>query len=351
MRFEKKEYWRLGKKDFRSFILAGDIGGTNTNLGIFGIRKGLPVLLVSFHFKSHGIKGLEEAANESLGYAEKNYGIKPSKACFAVAGVLSHDKSFVKLTNAKWNVSVKSLAEKTNLKKIMLINDFEAIGYSISMLGKNDLKAVKKARKIEKAPVLIIGAGTGLGKAALFYDANSKSYIPITSEAGHSDFAAQDKSELALAEFIKKSRKIKQGISYEEILSGRGLINIYLFLRKNKKKETKCTKEITNSKNKAELISQYRKSDSTCKAVFGIFTKIYARFARNFALDAVARGGVYIAGGIIAKNSGMLGKEFVKEFENNYMLGHLLKEIPVYAILNYNAGLLGAGFAGARLLK
>ena len=352
MQFTKKERRKFNKNSYNSFVLGGDIGGTNTNLGIFGIRKGLPVLLVSFHYKSNELKGLHRAVNEVLGRAYSDYKLRITKACFAVAGVLSPDKDYVKVTNAKWDVSRNVLAEKTNLKKILLINDFEAVGYGISMLAKKDIAIVKKAKRLPKAPVLVIGAGTGLGKATLAYNEYYDLYIPLPSEAGHSDFAAQSRKELELVNFIRKRKKIRGSVPYEEVLSGEGLINIYMFLRKSGKfKETMHTKEIAKSDNKAELISQYRKSNPICKAVFDIFTKIYARFARNFALDAIARGGVYIAGGIIAKNSDMLGEELVKEFENNDTLGHLLKQIPVYAILNYNAGLLGAGFAANKLLK
>ena len=202
-----------------------------------------------------------------------------------------------------------------------------------------------------KAPVLVIGAGTGLGKTTLIYNENHKSYVPLPSEAGHSDFPAQNKQESELTDFIKKNKKIKSSISYEEVLSGRGIVNIYQFLKHIKKfKETKYTKEIDKSKNQPELISKYRKADKTCKATFEMFKAIYARFAQNFALDSLAFGGVYIAGGIAPKNRDIFDKDFVKAFEQNYKLPYVLKKIPIYLILNYNVGLLGAGFAGARFL-
>ena len=99
------------------------------------------------------------------------------------------------------------------------------------------------------------------------------------------------------------------------------------------------------------MISKYRKIDKTCKEAFRIFKIIYARFARNVAIDSVARGGVYIAGGIAPRNKEIFDREFVKAFEDNYKLAYLLKKIPVYLITNYDAGLLGAGFSGAKFLK
>lgn len=334
-------------KDFAGYshlVLGGDIGGTNTSLGIFGIKSKKAELLVSFHFRSNELNGLHYAVNEALEYARKNYDLKVSKACFAVAGLLSPDKGISKTTNVKWDVSKKELLNKTPLKKICIINDFEAIGYGLSMLGNKGIKVIKKAKKVDKAPILVIGAGTGLGKTTLIYDRNSKSYVPMPSEAGHTDFAAQAQMEMDLVSFIKKYKKIRQAISYEQVLSGQGLINIYMFLRKSGKfKETMLTKEIDISL-KPELISKYRKTDKTCKETFRIFKRIYAKFARNLALDCLAWGGVYIAGGIAPKNMEIFDREFVKIFSQSHKLGYALGKVPVYLVLNRNAGLLGAGF-------
>ncbi|MEK6828012.1 MAG: glucokinase, partial [Nanoarchaeota archaeon] len=179
-----------------------------------------------------------------------------------------------------------------------------------------------------------------------------KSYKPIPSEAGHCDFPAQSKQEIELVDFIKKHKKIKQNVSYEQIVSGIGLENIYLFLRKNGKiNPTKYTKEADNTKNKPPVISKYRKIDETCRKTFEIFKDAYAKFAANCALDALPYGGIYIAGGIAPKNKDIFGAGFVKAFEKCHERSDVLNKIPVYLILNYNTGLLGAGFAGARFLK
>lgn len=342
MKPKKKEYKKFRKSGYKCFVLAGDIGGTNTNLGIFGISN-KPTLLISFHFKSRQLRGLHDAVNEVLGHAAENYRLKINKACFAVAGVLSQGKESAKTTNVGWDVSKKELLRKTALNKICIINDFEAIGYGMPMLKKKDIAMIKKARKIPKAPILVIGAGTGLGKTTLIYDSNSKSYISIPSEAGHSDFAAQSQMEIDLISFIKRRKNISQSISWEQVLSGSGLSSIYLFLRRSGKiNPTRYTKEI-DSKPEPELISKYRKIDKTCMKTFEIFRNIYARFAKNFAIDSLSYGGVYIAGGIAPKNRSIFDKSFVKIFENNYKLPYVLKKIPVYLVLNSNIGLLGAG--------
>lgn len=345
----KKEHKKFSKNSYASFALGCDIGGTNAKIGVFGAKK-KPELLVSFRFKSKELKNIYSAVNYSLGCMEKEHGIKITKACFGAAGAVSPERYYVHLTNAKLGLSAKELARKTALKKILLINDFEAIGYGINMLSEKDVKTIKKAWKIPKAPVVAIGAGTGLGKTLLIYDVNKKMYIPVPSEVHHAYFAAQNSHELKLADFIKKRRKIKFATN-GDVLSGEGLESIYLFLRQSKKfKETKFTKEIGRSKTKPELISKYRKIDKTCKEAFKIFKTAYAKFAKNMALDALAFGGVYIAGGIAQKNSDIFDMEFVKIFGQSDKMRDILARMPIYLITNYDIGLIGAGFAGVKFL-
>ncbi|MBI2649818.1 glucokinase [Candidatus Woesearchaeota archaeon] len=351
MHFTKKEHEKFNKKIYDSFILGGDIGGTNTNLGIFGVKNGFTALLLSFHFKSKELKGLHHAINEILSYMQKNYRIKIAKACIAGAGVVSSKRNSIRITKLGWSISNKQLSKSTGLKKILFINDFEAVGYGINMLKKTDVAVVKKSRKIPKAPIVVIGAGTGLGKTTLAYDGHCKSYTPLPSEAGHCDFPAQSKLEIEVVDFIKKHRKIKQNVSYEQVVSGIGLENIYLFLRrKGKIKPTKYTKEADNAKNKPQVISKYRKIDETCRKTFAIFKNAYAKFAANCALDALPYAGIYIAGGIAPKNKDIFGAGFAKTFEKCHERSDVLKKIPIYLVLNYNVGLLGSGFAGARFL-
>src|SRR3989344_4532999 len=170
MQFEKRQHKKVDRRNYNSFVLGGDIGGTNTNLGVFGVKNNLPGLILSFHFKSNELKGLHDAVNETLAYIQEKRKIKITKACFAVAGVLSPNKDFAKVTNAKWDVSKNLLLKKTKLKDLILINDFEAVGYGINMLSKKDIAIIKKAKKNPKAPILVVGAGTGLGKTMLVYD-------------------------------------------------------------------------------------------------------------------------------------------------------------------------------------
>ena len=179
------------------------------------------------------------------------------------------------------------------------------------------------------------------------YDNNFNAYIPIPSEGGHSDLPIKNDFEFQLVDFVKKLRNISLPLSYEEVLSGRGIESIYLFLRSLEKYcDTEYSKEIDESSDKTPLISKYRKMDETCKETFRIFTRFYARCAKNFVLDTLSRGGLYIAGGIASKNRDIFSsEEFVNEFESGHNRSDLLKKIPINVIVNYDVSLYGACYA------
>lgn len=338
---------KKGKKKYSSFILGGDIGGTNTKLGIFGVKNGKPVLLFLLQFKSQELKSAIPAIKKILLYA-KEHKIKINNACLAVAGPVSANRDFCNLTYVKWNVDTKEIMKKTSLRAF-LINDFEAIGYGINLLSKKDVFEVGHNRKaLPKATKAIIGAGTGLGKCILVY--NDKEYVPIPSAGGFSDFPCQNELELRLVNFIKKKEKIKEPISCEEMISGKGIESIYLFLRKiGKIKASKYTNEIDKAKIKVELISKYRKKDRTCREVFKFYTKFYARCAKNFVLEVLALGGLYIAGGIASKNKEIFRtKEFINEFEKVNQQPWILKKNPIYVIVNQDIGIYGAAYAAMK---
>lgn len=318
---------RYFRKDLRydHFVLAGDIGGTNTNLCIAGVRNRKPELLFSMHFKSAELRSLLPAVEIILRYAKEKHNINVRDCCFGVAGPVSKDH--VRTVNLKWDVDAKDISRKIGLK-IRLINDFQAIGYGINIISKKDLFAVRDGKGYGNKAVL--GAGTGLGKSILFFD--GKRYIPMPSEGGHEDFPCQDGFELRLMVFIRKKKGIKQ-INYEELVSGRGLEVIYEFLSRKRLR--------------AEDISKARKTDKRCRESFRLFLKFYARCAKNLVLESLATGGLYIAGGIAVKNKEIFkSKEFIREFENVDRLSAVMKKVPIYVITNYDIGMIGAAYFG-----
>ena len=347
----KKYTERFNSSDFSSFVLGVDTGGTNTNLGVAGIKERSLELLFSLKFKTKELDSLIPAVTHTLNYVKDNFDIKIQNACIGAAGVVSRLQDYVKLTNADWDVNTNELIEETTLNSAFIINDFEAIGYGVNLLDIKNTEDIFTVRSVDKGNIgktkAIIGAGTGLGKSILVYNQQSKTYIPIPCEGGHADFPVRDDFELDLINFIKKFRNISQPITYEELLSGRGLESIYMFLKQSGKyEESQYSNEIISSIDKAEAISKYKESDDLCAETFRLFTRFYGRCAKNFVLDSLAIGGLYIAGGISLKNKEIFSTDtFISEFENVYRYSKYLKEIPIYVILNYDISLKGACFA------
>jgi len=334
-------------------VLGVDIGGTNTNLCIAGVEHSKPILLVSLNFESQKLDSLVPAVQETLAYADKQYDIHVSSACIGAAGVVSPYRDSARLTNVRWNVDTKDLIEETQLSSVFVINDFQTIGYGINLLdpkNKADLFEVRISDSDSESamePKAVVGAGTGLGKCTLVYDKYHEIYVPIPSEGGHGDFPAHNDFEMQLLSYVKNLRDIPQSVTYEELLSGRGIENIYLFLRNDQRfGATRYTGEIDVASDKAPLIAKYKEMDETCRETFRLFTQFYARCAKNFVLDTMAAGGLYIAGGIAAKNKEAFAtQEFLREFEHAYRRADVLKNIPIYVIVNYDVSLSGACFA------
>ena len=353
MNFTVKEHIKnFDKKIYSSFVFGADLGGTNTKITVAGVKKNSVELIFSLFFKSSEITSFSYALLECMNIAKAKFDIDLSTGCISAAGVVSEDKKNVSLTNQKIKINIDELIKKTGLKSVLLINDFEAVGYGINLLNLQNEKEVYTIRNnlnniASKKTRAVIGAGTGLGKSILVFDEENNFYNPISSEGGHSDFPIYSNFERELANYIKNKRSIIEPLTYDELLSGRGIEIIYQFLReKNPNKITKYTKEIDASKDKTPLIAQYKNLDETCKKVFYIFTIFYARCAKNFVLDSLAMSGLFIAGGIAAKNKEIFNsKEFLDEFENVYQYSNFLKKIPIFIILDENIGLKGACFA------
>ncbi|MBI4440073.1 glucokinase [Candidatus Woesearchaeota archaeon] len=304
--------------------LVADIGATNANFGIAKIGKKIEIILKQRYESRGDFVGL---LNDFLNIARKNH-LTPRIGCIAVAGPVINQR--VEMVNTKMVVDAVEIKRKTQLKKVLLINDFEAIGYSLNGIGKRDIRVINRGKPMEKRPKAVIGAGTGLGKGILIYDNAKKAYIPHPSEGGHGDFPIMNEEELKLARFIGN------GICYEDLVSGRGIESIYTFLKQAKHQKSNLS---------AQGISKTRKTDYCSRKAFDIFLKFYARCARNFALDVLPFGGLYIAGGIAIKNPDIFSRKFTNEFCNNAAFGRLLSAIPVYLITNYDISLKGAAFA------
>jgi len=357
MYYEYKQYVKkVSKREYSDFIMGIDTGGTNTRITISGVKKNMPIMLFSMYYKSREVTSIESLIKQVTTYSMDTFNIKVLKACIAGAGPVSHNHDFCKLTNLDWSIDAKEILKKTQLKQVLIINDFEAVGYGIAVINHKDKKQIEVLKKGEDAikkdfhpTIAVLGAGTGLGKATLIYNKKFESYIPVASEGGHADLPAHDETDVELIDFIKEQRKFNKEdpADYEDVLSGPGLVNIYKYLTSRGDFEaTEFTRKVDQANDMAEFISAYRDEDKTCSKVFELFARYFGRAAKNFALDSLPRGGLFIAGNISVKNKDMFkSADFIKEFLANNKQKDLLEKIPIFLILNNEINVYGACYA------
>lgn len=333
-RFEKVE---------PEIVLAGDIGGTKTRVGLFGVVRGRCHLIFEKTFLSKNYKGLEDILGDFLRGQKKI-----ASACFGLAGPVTG--ATARTTNLPWVIDTQSLQKELSLRRVEIINDLVANAYGIPLLKKKDFEVLHSA-KIKEGNAVLISAGTGLGEAILFW--NGKQHVPSPSEGGHAEFGPRSHLEIELLEYLFN----RFGhVSYERVLSGAGLFYIYQFLRDSKKfgKEPEWLYKKFEPGNPATVISEMarlRKS-RLCVMALDMFASIYGAAAGNLALQAMAIGGVYIGGGIAPKIIWKLKDgTFMNAFRNKGRLSTLVVNIPVKVIMNDRAALLGAASRAAALLK
>lgn len=347
------------RSSFQDYVMGVDLGGTNTNIAIAGIKEQIPHLLYSLHFKTKHLPSIIPALNIALSYSQNQFDIHIQTCCIGAAGVVSHAHDKVQLTNISWDIDAVSIKEETHLGTVYMLNDFQIIGYGINLLDPddpNDLICIKNTRlePDPRATKAVIGGGTGLGKSILVFNESQNAYIPLSTEGGHVDCPLYTQDELDLARYITHHRlQSSAPLSYEDVLSGQGLESIYSYIQHaHHYPETQYTKEIDAALEKAPLISKYRTVDETCHEVFQWYLLFYARCAKNFVFDTLATGGIYLAGGIAAKNKEIFqSTEFIQTFENTFRRPDVLKQTPIYVIVNYDVSLYGACLAATYQMK
>jgi len=352
MAYELREVWySQGARYSGQALLAGDIGGTNSNFGIFILQEDKPVLVLSLHAKSQQVTDFNALTAQIIDYLKTTYRITIERACFGVAGVVNTERTYSKPTNLAVPLDGAALKQATGINKFFLINDFEAVGFGLPWLGKDALVTISQGTPVKGAAAACIGAGTGLGKVMLWWHKQLQQYIPLASEGGHADCAVNTQEEFELLRFIQEQHKTELPVSWEQILSGLGIQTIYAFLGQKKQYPvTAISSEIAATGFKPDSISRYAQQDELCRLTFDWYVTFYARCAKNFALEALSLGGMYIAGGIAAKNIELFKKPaFMQEFIRCRKHALLLKNMPVYVIADYNVSLYGA--AGFLLLQ
>jgi glucokinase len=318
-------------------FLGIDVGGTNCNCGVFIQKEDCWCLALSLHYKSQEIESFGLFMKKVAEYLSEVYQFVCKKVCIAGAGIVSNDRSSIIITNLSFIINRDEIYSQTTLEKIYLANDFEVMFYGISALDQKDLLIVKEGIKCEKATSAIIGAGTGFGKSIVIWNESKTKPMIILSEGGHADFAAHTAQEHALAEYIMKSENRSFYPSWEDVLSGNGVKRIYNFFQKQN-----CT-DSTISPHPDEIFIN-RDRDQSSWQTYNLYTKLYGRCAKNFALETLCRSGLFIAGGIAARNREMFSSSiFLEEFFNALHHQKFLKEVQLTVITDYNVSLYGAG--------
>ena len=323
-------------------VLAGDIGGTNSRLMLFNSDRHSCRSVVEKNFYSKNYPSLEMILREFLQGKEKI-----ASACFGVAGPVT--SGVIKATNLPWLIDLRSVRNELATPKVEVINDLVANAYGIFMLKKRDFQILNSG-KVKEGSAALISAGTGLGEAILFW--NGKRHLPSPSEGGHVDFGPRNELEL---ELFQSLRHRFGRVSYERVLSGMGLFQIYQFLRDSKRygKEPEWLAKRMREEDPGALISEAArvKRNRLCSKALNMFVSLYGAAAGNLALQVMAVGGIYVGGGIAPKIIWKLKEgTFMEAFKAKGRLSEIAARIPVKVILNEKAALLGAAYRAMQLL-
>ncbi len=316
-------------------VLAGDIGGTKTNLGLFSESRDRPVLNVMETFSSQDAPDLEHIVRKFL----HMHPSPVSRACFGVAGPVIDGKS--KTTNLPWRVSQDRIKKEFSFQHVRIVNDLVATAMAVPLLNADEFYPLNQIDGEKDGHLGLIAPGTGLGIAMMLQ--HDGRYVPISSEGGHSDFAPNNEPETDLWQYLH--RRFGH-VSIERVVSGAGLVNIYDWLKNSGRvHESEGFDQKRNETDPAKAITDGALSnkDPACIEALEMFVSIFGAVAGNFALFGLTTGGIYLGGGISPKILPELKEDlFMKAFVNKGRFRGFLEKIPVNIILNDKAALIGA---------
>ena len=322
------------RADQRLF-LAGDIGGTKTNLGLFRMGKRRPVHKTIKTYPSQQAPNLAHILERFLA----EHPVTVDGACLGVAGPVRNGTSSI--TNLPWHVSEKKLKNRFGWNKVRVVNDLTATACAVPLLTKRELFTLNPGRRVREETIGLIAPGTGLGMALLVW--KDGSYAPVSSEGGHVDFAPNNEAEAAFWKYLH----VRLGhVSVERALSGPGLFIIYCWMKfTGQGSEPEWLTEKLNQGDPSRAITgaALEEQDPLCVKALDFFVSILGAVAGNLALTGLTRGGIYLGGGIAPKILTKLQEGlFMGAFVKKGRFRPLASEIPVHVILNDKAALLGA---------
>ena len=324
-------------------LIAGDIGGTKTDLAIFSSEAGPHSPLAQTRVHSADYPSLHAIVKEFLGKAKRPV----DRACFAVAGPVISGR--VKTTNLPWVIEDVSLAEELNLnlKSVRLINDLEAIARAVPILRPSDVNTINDGEPVPKGTIGVIAPGTGLGESFLTWDGSR--YLAHSSEGGHSDFAPTDERQIRLLEYMLK---LFDHVSFEHVCSGIGIPHLYRYLRDVEHLlEKPDVAKLIDSVGDPSVVIIEQAFDPTnpsklCAATIDLFASILASEAGNLAVKFLATGGVYLAGGVAVHTLPAIQEPaFFQRFKRKGRFAELMGRIPIHVVVT-PAAIAGAAAYG-----
>jgi glucokinase len=330
------------------YLLAADVGGTKAALALAAAGGARPEIVAHRVYACQEFGGLQPIVADFLQQPQvAGHRGAIAAACFSVAGPVVANSAT--LTNLDWKIAGNALAAELRLPEVRLMNDFAAAGLGITRLAPNELETLQAGSPVAQAARLIIGAGTGLGVGLLTWQDDGYAVHP--SEAGHADFAPVNELQDKLLAYL---RRTYGRVSYERVVSGPGLMRIFSFLQdtgaglpSRQLRDADKTRKDT-----AELIAEFAlaKLDPLAVRALDLFVSVYGAFAGNMTLAMLARGGVYIAGGIAPKIAAKLKEgAFMRAFTNKGRFSEVLATMPVQIVMNPQVGLYGALLEASRM--
>ncbi len=317
-------------------ILAGDIGGTKTLIGLFDVESKRPRAVDIREFSTTAFAGLPAIIDA---FASQLTGgrLNVTAAAFGVAGPVINQSA--EMTNVEWRVDASELAARLGVSRVRLLNDLEAMAHAVRVLEPHELLTLQPGQPRIDGNMALIAAGTGLGEAMLHYVDGR--YVPVASEGGHTDFPARTDRDLELVRFLR-ARFGRAEV--EHVVSGPGLVNLSDFTHHDAGVDARVHPNNAIPKTPAEVGSAaLSRQCPKCVEALDLFVAAYGATAGNLALTAVTTAGVYIGGGIAPRILPALQNgTFIGAFNDKGPMRPLLEAMPVQVILNPQSGLLGA---------
>ena len=318
-------------------LLAVDLGGTKTLIGLFRRGKFRPEPAIVREYATLDFDSLDEIVGTFL---DETGASDVEAACIGAAGPVSG--LVARLTNVPWPADAAPIARRIGGRPVALLNDLEALAHVVTVLEPDEIAVLQEGAPVPTGNAALIAAGTGLGEAFV-HNINGR-FVPAASEGGHADFGARTPRELAL---VQELSLIHGRVDVERVVSGHGLINLFLFTHGTQDVRTACRvlgPDVDSIDLPAAIThAALNRQCEQCMEALDMFVEAYGSEAGNLALRCVATAGVYIGGGIAPKILPALQTgSFMNAFCDKAPLTDLLRTIPVGVILNLRAGLLGA---------